>query len=208
MELIHLIVGTEKFLIEKQVENIIKGVFGEEIEENSISKYDMLEDSINTAIEDCETIPFFSDKKIVIINNPFFLTGETPKTEVVHNLEIFENYLNNPVAQTILIIVAPYEKFDERKKITKLVKKVSKIYKIETLNDKKLFSSVKKIFTDRGYNVEDEAISLLISMVGTDFTLILEEIKKILLFKDENKDITTEDIRLLVSRTLEQNVFI
>lgn len=63
MELIHLIVGTEKFLIEKQVENIIKGVFGEEIEENSISKYDMLEDSINTAIEDCETIPFFQIKK-------------------------------------------------------------------------------------------------------------------------------------------------
>ncbi|HHX93903.1 MAG TPA: hypothetical protein GX690_02250, partial [Tenericutes bacterium] len=54
-----------------------------EIEENSISKYDMLEDSINTAIEDCETIPFFSDKKIVIINNPFFLTGETPKTPLI-----------------------------------------------------------------------------------------------------------------------------
>ena len=94
----------------------------EELELN-YGAYDMEEVSIGTALEDAESIPFFGDRRLVFVDRPVFLTGDKTKLKVEHDVKWLESYLTHPSESTTLVFFAPYEKLDERKKITKLLKK-------------------------------------------------------------------------------------
>lgn len=49
---------------------------------------------------------------------------------------MLEAYLEKPAPYTILVLLAPYEKLDERKKITKLLKKKAAVVEAKELNPK------------------------------------------------------------------------
>lgn len=63
----------------------------------------------------------------MIIHNPLFLTAEKGKDKVEHNIDVFLDYIQDPVPYTIFIVMAPYEKLDERKKLTKSLKECCRI---------------------------------------------------------------------------------
>ena len=59
------------------------------------------------------------EKRLVIVKIRL-LTGKKRKIE--HNTAALETYLKEPAPYTVFVIVAPYEKLDERKKLTKALK--------------------------------------------------------------------------------------
>src|SRR5690606_28268060 len=106
---IYLLYGNERFLIEEKRKTLI-GNQGNEID---VNVYDMTESPLEMALEDAETMPFLSDKRIVIIKNPYFLTSEkksASQTEVEHDLNRLERYLENPSPYATVIFEAPYAK--------------------------------------------------------------------------------------------------
>ena len=74
-------------------------------------------------LEDVETLPFIGERRLVFMQNPFFLTAEKTKSKVEHNVKRLEAYFADPVPYSIVVLIAPYEKLDERKKITKELKR-------------------------------------------------------------------------------------
>ncbi|MBC6499777.1 hypothetical protein H7R52_18095 [Weissella confusa] len=62
------------------------------------------------------------DRRVVIIDDAYFLTGENPRTKLEHHVEDLLAYIEHPEPQTVLVIFAPYEKLDSRKKVVKLLK--------------------------------------------------------------------------------------
>ena len=133
---LYLLYGEEKFLIEETKNLIIQEALGEDAIDLNLNTYDMEEVPVEVAVEDCETIPFFGERKVVIIQNPFFLTAEKGKEKVEHNVQTLEQYIGNPVSTTILIIVAPYEKLDARKRLTKSLKKEAVILDASELSER------------------------------------------------------------------------
>ena len=106
--MIYLLYGTEKYLIDLEINKIIKQ---HKIDEINIIKYDLDIDFFKEVIDDCQTISLFSNKKLIIVDNPF-----TELSKEDENL--LENYINSPNLDTILILRC--SKLDERKKIIKL----------------------------------------------------------------------------------------
>lgn len=206
MDNIFLIYGLEKFVIDRQVETIIKKTIGESMEYNTI-KYDLQQTPIQEVIEDCETIPFLSEYKVIIVENPYFLTGKKVKVDFEHDLEGFLSYINNPSNTTILIIVADYEKIDTRKKIVKTLYKKAHVYEASKLDDNKLFDNIRKIVEKKNKRISDDAIKELIKRIGNNFSILYQEIKKIIIYKNDSDEITIDDVKLLSSRTLEDNIF-
>ena len=73
--MIIVIYGEESFLMEQKLQALKKEYNCNE-ENMNFSVYRGDEDSIETVYEDIITPPFFSDKKMVILKNPFFLTAK------------------------------------------------------------------------------------------------------------------------------------
>lgn len=188
--MIYLLYGTEKYLIDLEINKIIKQ---HKIDEINIIKYDLDIDFFKEVIDDCQTISLFSNKKLIIVDNPF-----TELSKEDENL--LENYINSPNLDTILILRC--SKLDERKKIIKLLmKKVT----VKEFNNTNLIEKVKNMFDD--FDIKNDTINLLIERVGSDLNLLHNEIEKIKIYKDNDKNITKEDIISLTHKNIDLDVF-
>lgn len=207
LQSIYLLLGREAFLMQETVQLIINAALNDEEKDFNLSIYDMEETSIDTAIEDAETLPFMGEKRVVIIKNPFFLTSEKKKEKVEHKLDKLEQYLNSPAPYTILLFVAPYEKLDERKKITKLLKKQSIVLEMNSLSEKDTIEWITEMAEQEVVYFSKEAIDELMVLTAGDLMILNQELKKISTYVGEGGQVSPDIIRLLVPRTLEQNIF-
>lgn len=203
---LYLLYGKEEFLIEETKNLIIREALEDDTIDLNLNTYDMEEINVAAAIEDCETIPFFGERKIVIVQNPFFLTAEKGKEKIEHDLPVLENYITNPVPTTILIIIAPYEKLDERKRLTKALKKQAVVLDAQELSEKDTIQWIRQYIDERGGKIQLAAAEKIFQMVGPHLGLIHHELNKLLLYAD---DVEIDDMMVeeLVARSLEENIF-
>lgn len=203
---IYLLYGDENFLINKTKDLIIQESIQEEEAEFNLSIYDLEETPIETVLEDCETVPFFGERKTVIAYHPIFLTSEKGKDKVEHNLKALESYIENPVPSTILVLIAPYEKLDERKKLTKALKKQAVTLQAKGLSEKEIKQWIYDQVSEIGSEITSDAVELLYQYVGPNLTLLHNELEKLFLYSGE-QTIDEEMIQLLVAKSLEDNIF-
>jgi len=204
---LYLLYGQEEFLIEETINLIINTALSTEEKEFNLSMFDMNETSIDAAIEDAETLPFMGEKKVVLIKDPFFLTGQKEKNKIDHDVKKLEQYLEFPSPDAIVIFTGNYEKLDERKKIVKLLKKNGETLQASLMDEKAISAWIKNRVKAEKKEIDEEAVRLLLQLVGPKLMLLANEIDKLVLYAGEAETIDDSDIRNLVPRTLEQNVF-
>ena len=197
--MVYLFFSKEQYLINKEINKIIKA---NNIEEINVNTYDLNQDNIKSIIDDSETFSMFDDKKIIIVNNAYIFTSK--KNDIEQNNEILEKYLSNVNPSTILIFNFIDSKLDERKKIVKELKKYGVIKDLDTSNDIK--DIIKDMF--KPYEVTNELINLLVNRVGNNLIMLETEIEKIKIYKDKNLKITEEDILNLTTENIEINMFL
>ncbi|EKN64380.1 DNA polymerase III subunit delta [Neobacillus bataviensis LMG 21833] len=204
---LYLLYGTEAFLINETKQLLLNHILDEEEKDFNFSAYDLDETPIDVALEDAETFPFLGERKVVFLHNPTFLTAEKSKEKVDHNLAKFEAYLKEPAPYTVMVISAPYEKLDERKKITKELKRNAELVEAKKLNEHELKNWVKERAKSSGIEFEANAIERLLTLVGTNMFMIAGEVDKLALYAAEEKRVDVHLVDALVARTLEQNIF-
>lgn len=191
--MIYLLYGTEDFLIEQEIKNIIKKT---KIDKMNISRYNLEEDNIKNIIDEACTISLFEDKKLIIVDNlNTFLTKQNEKT-----IKVLEEFINNINKEITLILIS--EKLDERKKIIKNLRKIAEVK--ECNKTKNITSMVKKMFDD--YKIEYKNIDLLIKISGNDLGILSQEVEKLKTYKLD-KIITEKDILDLASTTNNSDIF-
>ena len=193
----YLLYGTEKFLIDKEVKDIMTK---HNIEEINISKYDLEINSLNEILDDANTVSLFSNNKLIIVENAYLFSRTQNKK--IDNVEILENYLKNS-SETIIIFINNNEKIDSVKKIVKLIKEKGVIKEFNPL--KNISSTVKSMFDD--YNISDSSINLLIDRVGNNLELIYQEVEKLKIYKIDDKIITNKDIEDIVVENINIDIF-
>ena len=111
----------------------------------------------------------------------------------------YEDYINNPNPLNILIIIC--DKLDERKKINKLLKeKCTVIESNLSIEDK-----IKKELED--YKMDFKTINYLIGYLNNDNQRIITELRKLKMYKYDEKVITIPDIDEIVLKEFDDNVF-
>ncbi|MDF2607120.1 MAG: putative polymerase delta subunit [Bacillales bacterium] len=203
-----LLYGLENYIINERINFYTNKFLSDEDKEFNLITYDMQETSIEVAIEDAETMPFFGDYKVIILRNSKFLTGEKHKIE--QNLDLLISYIENPSPYTILIIETPNEKLDERKKVVKRIKELAKVHECNQLSIHELEKWILSECQRNGVNISTDTINNIIDRVGQNITMIRNELQKCFLFlhNDKEKEITDKLINELMSRSLEDNVFV
>ncbi len=204
---IYLLYGKESFLINETKQLLINQVLNEEEIEFNLSSFDLRETPIEIALEDAETFPFIGERKLIFLHNAYFLTAEKAKEKVEHNLKRLEAYLKEPAPYSIVVFIAPYEKLDERKKLTKELKKIGTTYESKKLNESEL---KKWIHTRADYNgvvFEPKAVEQMLMLVGANLFMLTSEVDKLALYTGKGLTIDVETVEKLVPRSLEQNIF-
>ncbi|BDG46452.1 DNA polymerase III subunit delta [Parageobacillus sp. KH3-4] len=204
---LYLLYGTESFLLTETYELLIRTVLTEEEREFNVSVYDCEETPVQTALEDAETFPFLGEKRVIVVKNPYFFTAEKEK-EITHDLKKLESYIMSPSPFSIVVFVGAYEKLDERKKITKLMKEHAEVLVATPLSEKELREWMMERAQQSGATMEENAVDALLQLAGTNLMTLANELDKLALFVGRGGIIRQETVEKLVSRTLEQNVFV
>ncbi|BBN99249.1 DNA polymerase III subunit delta [Sporolactobacillus terrae] len=205
---VYLLFGTQDFLIQLMKKNLTSEALVEEERDFNLSRYDLTELPLEHAIEDAETIPFFGEKKVVIMDNAFFLTGERTKTKVEQTIDRLEDYLNHPSESTVLIIVAPYEKLDRRKKIVKRLEKTAAVYELSHLSDTALFQLLEQVAQKYGAHYTREGHEQMMNAVGPHLGQLANEVGKCALYCGTERPIDAQAVEEIGSKSLETNVFL
>ncbi|MBC2317646.1 DNA polymerase III subunit delta [Listeria booriae] len=205
---IYLIIGTEDYIINETKKRLVANILDTEDTDFNYANFDLDETAIEQVIEEAETIPFFGDRRLIVASNPSFLTTEKTKSKIEHRTARFEDYLNEPVDYSILVIIARVEKLDERKKLTKLLKKQATIVDAKRPNDAELRKWVQSAIKNNDFSMEIPAIERLMELTGGQLTTAMNELDKLMLYKLESREISIADVESLVVRSLEQNIFL
>lgn len=203
---VYLIDGAQDYLSDK-----IKRTFTELIPEEeramNMSTYDMEETPLSNAVEDAVSMPFFGEKRLVMISHPYFLTATKKKSKIDHDLDELIEYLQHPQESTIMVIFAAYEKLDARKKITKQIKKLATVVSIGNPTENEAKAIIKSEVAKAGCGIDDAALEKLLELTSGNLTKMMNEIPKLTIYNQQSKRIDSESVAALVSKSMEQNVF-
>lgn len=200
---VYLLYGAEYYFMEQFKEHLIQAT--KNITEDDITIYDLHEICIQDVIADAETLPFLSDKKVIIIHNPVFLKAKQEKLSISHDIHVLEQYLQNPNPYSILLFFAPYEKLDERKKITKQFKKSSTLLNCQPMKDNQLRKWMQQIASKEKIVMEEAACLVLEAEFDSNLYVLQKEIEKLALYVGESGIVTKEIVMDVMSRSLNQN---
>ena len=192
----YLIYSENLYLINKEIDKII------DINEEKVV-YDLDDNTINELLNDALSISMFSNKKYIICKNSNFLLSTGSIND--DDQKYLTNYLNDKNKINIIIFTVLSNKLDDRKKIVKLFKEKTKVIEINEIKDLTIFA--KEEFKNKGYKISTLDASYFIDKVGNNIDIILNEIEKMTIYKDEKKEITKEDIDKLSSRAFKDNIF-
>ncbi|RKQ37843.1 DNA polymerase III subunit delta [Oceanobacillus halophilus] len=196
---VYFLYGSENYFIENIKKEIIGSVLGQDKE--NLSVYDLEEIPIQEVISDVETYPFFGEKKLVIATNPVFLKSKPDKLPFDHDLESVGRYVENPVDYSVLVIIAPYEKLDERKKVSKLLKKHATVANCEPIKEKDIASWIESLINQWNITIDSEAYEVIENELSTNLQLLEQELTKFALFVGENGHVTKDIVESLISHT-------
>ena len=201
---IYLFHGPDTFIIKSKTNQAINKY---DVDEFNITVYDAEETNVKNAINDAQTIPFMSPKKIIVIKNCYFLTNEKIKKEIKHDLDALSRYINNPVEETVLILNAPYAKLDERKAITKVVKNKANVIKCDPMKQVDLASWVRRQLGKNNIKIERPALEEFLKRVEHNTEVAVTEMKKLIMYADDMNYIDLETIKRVITKNVEDNVY-
>lgn len=197
-ERLYAFLGTDLFLIENKVDELIKNL---KVEPFNILTYDLSETDVYEFIEEIMTVSLLADKKVVKVRNPWFFYEER-----ADDLSTLKQYFVNPKSDTTVIFMLT-KPFNEELELSQEAKKYLFIETVTEMKRDDLLPYLKTHFGNKGYKIEEEALHELLARVNFEFHLLAREIEKLELYAYNNKKITLQDVKLLVPRNLEDNIF-
>ncbi len=154
----------------------------------------------NTAriVQAANTLPFMSDKRLVIVKDVDKLSAE--------DISQLTKYLENPSPSTCLVLVA--SSVNKASRLYKAAEKSGEIaeYTLKTFN-KTPNAWIKEQFGERGKLVSDAVARYLLHEVGVDLQRLSVEIEKISLYHESDRIVDPEDIEPVVCRSYEASIF-
>ncbi|WP_139490426.1 DNA polymerase III subunit delta [Brevibacillus dissolubilis] len=204
---VYVLYGTETFRKEELIKLMNQTMIDPDYADMNVGRYDCTEIALSEILVDADTVPFFSEHRLIIADNAYFLTGAKPPTKVEADTDALAAYIENPQPTTSLVFRIDADKLDERKKLVKSLQQRAVVINFEPLKDHDLSSWIERQAKQWDATITPEDAHLLAERVGSDLRLLYKEIEKMALYAGKGGRIDRQVIETLAARTLEQDVF-
>lgn len=195
---VYAIIGSDLFLVESEVEKMIQKL---RVDPFNILSYDLDELELQEFLQEITTVSLLSDRKVIKVKNPWFFyeTREDDLSQLIR-------YFQNPKSDTTLIFMLTKD-VDSNTLVSREAKKYIRFEHLEALDKKDFPNYIKSYLEQFKYHIEEKAIQELLERVNFEFHQLFNELEKLRLFAYDSKKITLQDIKLLVPRNIEDNLF-
>lgn len=196
----YVVYGEEQYQVKQMIRSIVMKEVGS-FDDMNVIRYDALQTSMDVILEDVQTIPFFSNRKVIIVDHSNFLSSNND-TDL--DLEQMLTYLRQPLDSSVLILSGDFAKMDTRKKIVKEISKLCQVSVYNRLDKQSLPGFLHSEIGKRNLQLDAMAFQELLRRLPYDIATIQNELDKLALYA---QSITEKDVKALITRTLEEDVF-
>jgi DNA polymerase-3 subunit delta len=196
---LYLLLGSEVYLRRVAAQTITEAALSRTLlREFNESAFSLLSDPVQSAIAAAEQLPMMSDKRVVRIRD-FARLREADEDTLIR-------YLNNPSPSTVMIFIA--DEVDKRKKSSKVLLDTCTVVEFGPLKDAEAKAWAKTRLKELKVTADDQVLSELIRLVGTDVQTLFNELEKLASAAASSGDrITLDLVDELIGRSRELSNF-
>ena len=195
---LYLLVGTERYLRDAAARSLREAALhGTLLREFNEASFSLLRDSVQSAVAAAEQLPMMSDRRAVRVRD-FARLREADEETLVR-------YLNNPSPATVMIFIA--DDLDKRKRSTKALLDNCVVVEFPPLKDAEAKAWAKSRLKELKVSCDDQVLSEIISLVGTDVQTLFNEIDKLASAVADTGRITSAVVDELIGRSRELSNF-
>ena len=195
---IYFLMGEEPYYIDKLSDYIEENVLTEEekaFNQTVLYGRDVtIEDIISTA----KRYPMMAERQVVIVKEA---------QDLIKTIDKLENYAENPMITTVLVICYKYKTLDKRKKLTKSIAKNGVVFESKKLYENQVGEWIKRVLAGKKYAIEPKANAMLVEFLGTDLSKVNNELEKLQIILPVGSTITPKHIEENIGFSKDFNVF-
>ena len=147
-------------------------------------------------IDTGETMPFFAERRLIVIEDSGFLKSASP--ELADYIQRIPDYLH-------LIFVE--NEIDKRNGLYKAIQKAGYVCEFNRMDEKKLAAWAGKMLADAGRKIRTSDMEYFLTCTGNDMTHIRLEIDKLINYTEGREIIERDDIAAVTSVEIENRIF-
>lgn len=197
---IYLIFGEEEYLKNTYEKKLISSIISEDLKMMNFDLFEGKNTNVSQIIDTCDTMPFMSPYRLVILKNTgLIIEGRK------NDSSLLEQYLSNLPKTTIIIFIE--DKIDKKLKLFKTISKIGSVHQMNMSSENELVNWILNIFKDNNKDISTKEALYMIRNIGFNMEILLNEINKLISFKNNNDKITINDIDTICTKSVESKIF-
>lgn len=191
---IYLLYGEEGYLKTQYKNKLVSAICGDDT--MNFSYFEGKGIDIKEVIGISETLPFFADLRLIVIENSGFFKSS--------NEELAEYLSNVPETTTICFVE---QDVDRRNKVFKTVKDKGYVCEMATQNVATLKKWILGILDNNNKKITEATLNIFMEKIGHDMENISNEVEKLICYVGDEEVITTEAVQDICVETITSKVF-
>lgn len=192
---IYLLYGEERYLVRQYRDRLLGAMLGDGGQMN-LNRYEGKGVSVEEIIDMAETMPFFSDRRVIILENTELCKAGGEK---------LSEYLKAKAESSSFILVE--RDVDKRSSLYKTVKKFGYAAEFGRQDQKTLQKWVAGILRKEKKQIALKTLEFFLEGCGDDMENIRGELEKLLCYTMDRDVITTEDVRAICVPQIQDDIF-
>ena len=212
--MLYILSGQDDFSLGQSLEEIKRGIGDQTalaVNTTILDGHEVTLDQLKTV---CETVPFFTERRLVIINGlmerfePRRKSSRGKKTTLSADQydehKSFTSYISTIPESTILVLIENV--VGNNNPLLRELSDKAEVKSFPLLRNNNLRKWIKQRVSEEGGTISSQAVDSLAALLGSNLWIMSSEINKLVLFTS-GRCIEEEDVNMIVSSAQQSNVF-
>lgn len=192
---IYLLYGEEAYLKKQYRERFVKAMLPEGDTFN-YAYYEGKGVNPKEIIDLAETLPFFAERRLIVLENTGFLKNACPD---------LADYVKQMPETTYMIFIE--EELDKRGKLYKAIKDKGRIVELTRQDERTLMRWILGMAKKEGKQMTESAAAYFLGKVGNDMENIQKELEKLFCYALNHTDVTIKEIDEICTTQISNHIF-
>lgn len=191
---VYCLFGEEEYLKRNYKNRLIEAISGDDT--MNVNRFSEKDAEIPAIIEAAETMPFFAEYRLVVIENSGLFKREADR---------LVEYLDSVPESTVMIFVE--SQMDKRSRLYKKVNSAGCAVEMTKQTEKELQNWILRILKQEGKQISGRAMELFLEMAGDSMENIRMELEKLISYMGERDGIMPEDVQAICTPQISGQIF-
>jgi len=190
----YLLTGDEPFLLRSYKKKLRSAIAGDD--GINYSCFEGMDIDINAVIDVAETMPFFSDRRLIVIENSGWCKSGG---------DAMADYLARACETSYFVFIETA--IDRRSSLYRRISEAGCVCELNHPAPDDLFSWAARILMQAGKQITRSDLEIFLDATGNDMELVKNELEKLIAYVGTKDNVNTADIEAITTVTLNNKVY-